>query len=83
MPNTRKRFARPGSRRIGFEMKFSEAPKLGKALYNAVDILELEHLYVVCPTHRAYPINEHISVLPAASIPDLANNETPPPLRHE
>ncbi|MCY4277374.1 MAG: ATP-binding protein [Gammaproteobacteria bacterium] len=66
-------------KRIGFEMKFSEAPKLGKALYGAVDILALDHLYVVCPTRRAYPVNEHISVLPAASIPDLANSKEPCP----
>ncbi len=63
-----------GGKRIGFEMKFSEAPKIGKALYSAAKILHLDHLYVVCPTHRAYPINERISVLPATSILDLVEN---------
>lgn len=58
-------------RRIGFEVKFNEAPKIGKSMHNVVEILRLDHLYVVCPTRHDYPAAEHISVLPATGIVDL------------
>ena len=57
--------------RIGFEMKFSEAPKITGAMRRTAEILNLDHLFVVCPTKRAYPVEHHITVLPATDIPDL------------
>ena len=57
--------------RIGFEMKFSEAPKVTGAMRKTAEILNLDHLFVVCPTMRAYPVEHHITVLPATDIPGL------------
>lgn len=57
--------------RIGFEMKFSEAPKVTGAMRNTAETLRLDHLFVVCPTRSAYPVERHITVLPATEIPSL------------
>ena len=57
--------------RIGFEMKFSEAPKVTGTMRNTAETLRLDHLFVVCPTKRAYPVEHHITVLPATDIPGL------------
>ena len=57
--------------RIGFEMKFSEAPKVTGTMRNMAETLRLDHLFVVCPTRRAYPVERHITVLPATDIPGL------------
>ena len=57
--------------RIGFEMKFSEAPKVTGAMHEMAETLRLDHLFVVCPTTRAYPVERHITVLPASEIPGL------------
>ena len=58
-------------RRIGFEVKFNEAPKITQSMRNVVDTVRLEHLFVVCPTMHAYPVSERISVLPVTQIVDL------------
>ena len=58
-------------RRIGFDVKFSEAPKITKSMRTVVDTVRLEHLFVVCPTTHAYPVSERISVLPVTQIVDL------------
>ena len=57
--------------RLGFEMKFSEAPKVTGAMHEMAETLRLDHLFVVCPTTRAYPVERHITVLPASEIPGL------------
>ena len=57
--------------RIGFEVTFNESPTVTRAMHNVVDTLQLEHLFVVCPTPHGYPVAERISVLPATQIVDL------------
>ena len=58
-------------RRIGFEVKFNEAPRIAKSMRNVVEALQLAHLFVVCPTTHGYPASRSISVLPATQIVDL------------
>ena len=58
-------------RRIGFEVKFNEAPRIAKSMHNVVEALQLAHLFVVCPTTHGYPASQRISVLPATQIVDL------------
>ncbi len=57
--------------RIGFEMKFNEAPKVTGVMRNTAEMLDLDHLFVVCPTAHTYPVAAKITVLSAADIPDL------------
>ena len=59
------------SRRVGFEVKFSEAPSVTRATHNVVRLLALDHLFVVCPTRNACPVDARITVLPAVEAPDL------------
>ncbi|MCY3971175.1 MAG: hypothetical protein OXG74_14665 [Acidobacteria bacterium] len=58
-------------RRIGFEMKFSEAPRVRAKTREIASALDLDHLFVVCPTRQAYPAARDITVLPATAIPSL------------
>lgn len=58
-------------RRIGFEMKFSEAPRVRAKTREIASALDLDHLFVVCPTRQAYSAASDITVLPANAIPSL------------
>ena len=58
-------------RRIGFEVKFSEAPGVTKAMRSAARLLALDHLFVVCPTRNAYPVDDRITVLPVSEVAGL------------
>ena len=58
-------------RRVGFEMKFSEAPDVTRSMHNIVDTLRLDHLFVVCPSRASYPVHERISVLSVFDCADL------------
>ncbi len=58
-------------RRIGFEVKFSEAPDVTRSMRRVVRLLALDHLFVVCPTRHAWPVDAHISVLPVQDVPNL------------
>ncbi len=55
-------------RRIGFEFKYSDAPRTTKSMHSAVESLQLEKLWVVHPGEACYPLTEQIHVLslPAA-----------------
>ena len=59
-------------RRIGFEVKFNEAPEVTRSMREVVRVLSLDHLYVVCPGRDAYPVDSRIIVLPLIlGVPDL------------
>jgi len=51
-----------GDQRIGYEFKYSEAPKITKSMHIAMDHLKLDHLYIVTPGERSYPLGDRISV---------------------
>lgn len=46
------------------EVKYSAAPKLTKSMLSAFADLELEHLWVLYPGDKAYPLALNISALP-------------------
>ena len=62
---------RHAGRRIGFEAKFNEAPKLSRSMHQVVELLALDHLFVLCPTRAEYPLAERVTVLPAREIAAL------------
>ncbi len=64
-------FLQGQGQRIGFEMKFSEAPDLTRSTRNAAETLALDHLYMVCPTRASYPLERNITVLSIADCPGL------------
>lgn len=55
-------------RRWGFEFKCTDAPSTTKSMHIALDDLKLEHLWVVYPGTRRYPITEKITALPLREI---------------
>jgi len=55
----------------GFEIKFSESPSVSRMTRAAADALEVDHLFVVCPAPRAYPVSERITVVPLWEIATL------------
>ncbi|HDQ40536.1 MAG TPA: ATP-binding protein [Desulfonatronum sp.] len=63
-------------RRFGVECKFSEAPTPTKSLRIAMEDLELDHAWIICPGPHTYPVDEKITVL---SIKDVINEMRFPP----
>lgn len=49
-------------KRLGFEFKHSDAPKLTKSMQTAFDDLELDELTVIYPGTRTYSLTEKIKV---------------------
>jgi predicted AAA+ superfamily ATPase len=51
-------------RRIGVECKRADAPVLTPSMRIAMADLKLDHLYVVYPGEKAYPLGKKIEVVP-------------------
>jgi predicted AAA+ superfamily ATPase len=58
-------------RRYGVEFKFNEAPRTSRSMHVALEDLGLEHLWVVAPVRKAYPVEERITVWPLGEIMGL------------
>ena len=58
-------------KRFGFEVKFNEAPALTNSMKTALDLLELDHLWVVHPGSHRYPLEERITAWPLREIQEL------------
>jgi uncharacterized protein len=61
-------------KRYGFEMKFNEAPKLTASMFSSIKELQLDHLWIIYPGEKAYPVQEKITVCPLRDIPALQIN---------
>ena len=60
-------------KRYGFEFKYADAPGRTRSMLVAREELGLERLWVVYPGAKEYALDEVISVIPLASIPQLAD----------
>ena len=58
-------------KRVGIEVKFSEAPNVTRPMQRVLQELSLAHLFVVCPARDTYPVEPSISVWPVHRIADL------------
>jgi len=58
-----------GDRRMGFEVKFSSAPKVSKGFWQAREDLQLAHTGIVAPVAQGWPVQEGVSVMGVAEIP--------------
>ncbi len=67
-------------RRYGFECKYRDAPGTTRSMHAALEELRLEHLFVIHPGSKAYPLQEKITAVPLARIEDcrdiVAKRET-------
>ncbi len=57
-----------GKRRIGFEIKRTDAPRVTPSMRSALDVLRLDRLYVVHAGAEAWPMAERIAALPLAGL---------------
>jgi hypothetical protein len=59
-----------GERRLGFDIKRSDAPRLTPSMKSALDVLQLERLFVVQAGVGAWPLAERIEALPLGELFD-------------
>ncbi len=57
--------------KFGFEFKVSSTPALTTSMMQSIELLALQHLYIICPTQQAYPIHEKVTVCPPWSITQI------------
>jgi hypothetical protein len=48
-------------KRLGFEFKYSDAPKITQSMRIAQEDLKLDHIYVIHPGHGSFPMTETIT----------------------
>ena len=51
------------------EFKYGSTPRLTPSMKSAIQDLKLEHLWVIYPGERAYPLSDRVSTLPLTFIP--------------
>ena len=61
----------------GMEFKYQDAPGLTKSIRAVLRDLPLRHLWVVYPGPDRYRLDESVSVVPLAEIPDIATGPAP------
>jgi predicted AAA+ superfamily ATPase len=59
------------SRRIGFEFKFADAPKMVPMIQAAMNDLRLDKLWIVYPGEKRYPLANKAETLPLTSCADV------------
>ena len=60
-------------RRIGVECKRVDAPRLTPSMRSALEDLQLDHIAVLYPGERAYPLADKVTAMPVSTL----SNETP------
>lgn len=56
-------------RRFGFEIKLTRSPGITPSMRSALDVLALDHLYLVCSGKgKPWPLSERITALPLGSL---------------
>ena len=56
-------------KKLGFEIKFSESPKVTRSMYSVIENLNLDKLYLVYRGERRLMLGENIYALPTEDIP--------------
>jgi hypothetical protein len=57
-------------KRIGFEIKYTDAPKITKSMRIALEDLKLDHLIIVYPGKQTFPLADKITVQGLDSLSD-------------
>ena len=57
-----------GGKRIGFEIKYSDAPQMTKSIHSAIEDLSLEKVFIIYPGEKNYPVQEKVEVIAARKI---------------
>ena len=64
-------------RRWGFEFKCADAPRTTKSMHVVIEDLGLEHLWVIHPGDRTYPLTDAVTALPLKRVRDAALRPAP------
>ena len=59
-----------GRRRWGFEFKLTSAPSLTRSAMTALDLLELQRLYVVHAGNSTFPLHDKVTAIAAKRLRD-------------
>ena len=60
-----------GLERIGFEIKLSDAPRVGKGFWQAYADLKLNRAYVVAPVLKCWPLSDTVQVIGLADLKNV------------
>jgi len=60
-----------GDKKVGFEIKFSAAPKVTKGFWQSLTDLGLQRAYVLAPVEQGWPLASNAEVLPLAQLPQV------------
>lgn len=58
-----------GSKTIGFEIKFSTAPKVTKGFWQACEDIGVNNAYVITPVQEGWTMSNHVKVISPLDIP--------------
>ncbi len=58
-----------GGRKLGFEVKFSSAPKVTKGFWQACEDVGVDAAYIVAPVQSGWPMQENVDVIGVTDIP--------------
>lgn len=61
-------FWQHAGKNLAVEVKYADAPRLTPSMKSALIDLELDHLWVLYPGDRRYPLAEKVTVLPLAQV---------------
>jgi uncharacterized protein len=59
---------------IGFEIKYTDAPRITKSMRIALEDLTLHHLYVVYPGDETFPLSHDVTALPVMKLKTILSD---------
>ena len=64
-------FIHARGKKWGFEFKYSDSPGTRRSMHTAIEVLNLEHLWIIYPGDKTYPLTDKITAAGLISLPDL------------
>ncbi len=61
-------------KRLGFEMKTTESPRIHRSMHTAYQDLRLDHLFIIYPGRERVELDRNITAVGLQNIPDLFQN---------
>jgi hypothetical protein len=65
-----------GNKKIGFEIKYTDNPRITRSMRIAINDLNLEHLYLIIPGKEFFKMDEKITCLGIASLKSIENTHS-------
>ncbi len=60
-----------GGKKYGVECKLADTPSTSKSIHQSLQDLNLDHLFIIYPGERRYPLGQKITAVPIAQIASL------------